>query len=297
MILSGCGRETGEVTHVIYSGYVAGYLDPCPCPEGRVGGLSRFARAVQDSLQRWKREALLIDAGEWADPYVLPGDLKNGAILEAFTVLDYDAINVCGRDLIAGREVLLQAAQVQGLPFISANLVDTQAGEKLFPPWIIRDIGGINVAVIGLGDNRPEDLHRAGLGHLEYLDYEEALTQALAEIGEKCDFIILLCDFSARIARGLGVKFPAISVIISSRDLLPTRNLNRSGPAYVLGSSRRGVRLTSFSLIRPQPDSLACRFSEQLLRDDAPTHPQIEQIISKYKAATAVLERKAGASR
>ena len=283
IIFCGCRREPGKALHAIYTGNLQGYLEPCPCPEGRVGGLSRQARASEDSLRSWGGAALILDAGVFAEPHDLPGDLKNRAILEAFAKMKYDAVNVSASDLIAGVEILRWAADSLNLPLISANLAYKKTSETVFPSWIIKEKNGKEIGIIGAGEVRPVDLKRAGIENLEFLDPETAIENVVAEIRSECDIIIVLCDFPARLARQLGVKISGIDVIISSRDLFPKTQLNRSGSAYVLGVSRKGTRMTTLDLVITADDSLTCWFHSKLLDDDVKGHPTIDRIVKAYK--------------
>ncbi|TKJ41281.1 hypothetical protein CEE37_06335 [candidate division LCP-89 bacterium B3_LCP] len=278
ILVTGCSDPVREGVLVIYSGNIAGYLEPCPCPEGRVGGLSRFGKAVADSVDTWGDHVLVIDSGEFADPDSPPGEAKNPAILAAFAEIGYDAVNLCAEDLIVGESVLYWAKDTLGLPLISANLVNIETGEKLFPGWVICEVTDQRYGIIGLGENRQEDLMRAGVGYLTYANPDSALVEAVEAISDSCDHIIVLCDFPARVARRIGVNYSDISVIISSRDLMPQGDAKRYGDSYVLGVSRKGVRITSFIL-----ESMHCRFRAKLLTEELPRHRRIEEIIRDYR--------------
>ena len=283
IIFCSCQHHTKEAVHVIYTGNLQGYLEPCPCPEGRVGGMSRQAHAVDDSLRGWGGDALILDAGVFAESNDIPGNLKNRAILEAFTRMNYDAVNVSTSDLIAGLETLRWGADSLKLPLISANLVIEETGETIFPGWIIKEKNGKRIGIIGAAEVRPMDLERARVENLAYLDPELTIEKAVAEIRPKCDFIFVLCDFPARLARQLGVKISDIDVIISSREMFPKARLNRSGSTYVLGVSRKGIRMTTLDLVITADDSLTCRFHSKLLDDDVKGHPAIDKIVKTYK--------------
>ncbi len=283
LLICSCGKKSKTDIHVIYSGNLAGYLEPCGCAEGIVGGLSRFGSAVQDSIERWDENHLLLDAGEFVEPYSSPDDPKNRAIMRALSVIRYDAINVCSRDLIAGIEMLEWARDSLGLPLISANLIVRETGETIFPGWIVKKVGEKTIGIIGLGRVSVHDFTDSIPERLTYNNPERALQKVLNQIAQKCDLIFLLCDFTAREARGLGARIPDIDVIICTRDLLPTRRINRFGSTYVLGASRKGKKLTSLTLTQLKNDSLVCQFNSKFLNDDSGNHPEIDSIIREYR--------------
>lgn len=282
-LFPGCSGEKTDQVHIIYSGHLEGYLEPCPCPEGRVGGLSRLATVSRDSLARWGGQALLLDAGVFAEAYGDGYRLKNKAILKAFALMRYDAVNVTASDLISGFENLHWASDTLGLPLISANLVYEETGARVFPGYVVRKVGEKTIGVIGLGDIRPFDIARVGVTGLKYVDPDSALRWALGEVGSECDWVVLLCDLTARAGRSLGVNFPNIDVIISSRDLMPRGEVNRFGASYVVGCSRKGARMTILTLDASSDDSLACRFSSLLLDSGVKGNGGIEELVKSYR--------------
>ena len=282
LMLLGCSRKDEEPLRVIYSGSVMGYLEPCGCSEGRVGGMARLAGAVRDSLKRWQGGALLLDAGNFAEMYSFRDDSKNRALLRAFKLMGYDAINVAAQDLMAGLPALRWAADSLSLPLISANLRSTD-GKLIFPAWTLKKVGNRTVGVIGVGAVRPLNLRLAGITSLTYSDPEEAIRKSVAEIESESDFIFLLCDLGARSARQMSITIPGIDVIISCMDLTPAREPRRFGAVCVLGTSRKGKRLTSLVLQRTWQDSLEVHFFSSLLDSTFADDPAAARLLEDYR--------------
>ncbi len=103
-----------------------------------------------------------------------------------------DAINIGGRDLAAGLDVLQERLMKQhgsDLPFISANIVDAKTGKLVFPAYRVIGVGKIKVGIFGV--MKPS----RGLDpQVEVLDPQETAIKAVSELKDKVDFIVALAD-------------------------------------------------------------------------------------------------------
>ncbi len=279
----GCSPPENNTWRVIYTGSLDGYLEPCGCKEGKVGGLARLAGGIQDSLQRWKDDALLVDAGDFAETYAFPGDPKNRFLLEAYHSMGYDAINVTAQDLICGFEVLQRAADSLGLPLISANLTVGDSTQHPLPGWVIKKVNHKAIGVIGIGSLRPLEMRLSGDPTLKFSDPEPAIRRALEQVRSQCDIVILLSDLNSRASRELAAKIPGLDVIISTLEVTPTSFIRKFGYAYVAGTSRRGKALTILTLRQILGDSLACGFSRTLLDSTFRSEAKVEKVVAEYR--------------
>ena len=279
MVLTfGCSGEEDRALHIIYSGGLVGYLEPCGCREGRVGGLARLAGAIQDSLRHWNSPALLLDAGEFAESYGSDLVAKNKTMLESFALMPYDAVNVTSRDLMAGVQNLHGAADSLHVPLISANLVDRESGQRLFPGWVIKELRGKRIGVLGVGAIRPLERIKAGAAALEFANPDSAIRGALAEMGGQCDWTILLCDLTSRVSRDLAARIPGLDIVISTSEIISKEQARKFGAAYVIGTSRKGKYLTTIGLLEGG-DSLQVKLSKALLDSTMKVDPQVEKLI------------------
>jgi 2',3'-cyclic-nucleotide 2'-phosphodiesterase (5'-nucleotidase family) len=281
--LAACGRSDKTILHVIYTGSLSGYLEPCGCKEGPVGGFARLAAGAQDSLLKWGGSGLLIEAGDFAETYLLPGDPKNRYLLQAYRTMKYDAINVTAQDLISGLKTLKWAADSLGLPLISVNLSQGDSSQRPFPGWVIKKAGGRTVGIIGAGSIRPLELRIGGDPKVTFSDPETAIRQALQELRPKCDLVILLCDLNSRASREMAVRIPGIDIIISTMEVTPTTLVHKFGHAYVIGTSRKGKALTILTLRKVSADSLACGYTRTLLDSTFRNDPKVQKVVDEYK--------------
>lgn len=269
--------------HILYSGTLYGYLEPCGCKEGRVGGVARLAAAFRDSLHRWHEHALILEAGDFAEVYTLGDSLKNRVLLQAFSEMDYHAVNITAQDLIIGRETLTWARDSLKLPLISANLVDKSSGGSFLPGWRLIRVKQHVFGILGVGAVRPLELRRSRESTFEFTDPETAVRTAITAMKPKCDRIILLTDLPARSSRRIAVQNPEIDLILSTMELEPQGNLPRFGRALTAGTSRKGRALTTIGLVMNEPeDTVSAYFTRTLLDSSFKDDPDIARLLGNY---------------
>ena len=112
-------------------------------------------------------------------------------------LMRYDALNLGSPEFMFGKEFLEQARSQVSFPYIASNLLD--GGSRI--PWtreyIIKEVGGIKVAILGVLD--PDGLtrlpDRERVKGLEAIPPEAALNRLLPEVRGKADLVILLSQF------------------------------------------------------------------------------------------------------
>ncbi len=114
--------SAGEnVLHIIYTGAMKGELEPCGCsPKTDFGGLARFAGYLQANREEIS-PYLLIDAGNFSGKDTPQGRLKTEAMLQAFKVMNYDAVALLGRENALSKEFLLPLTERYNTPAISGT--------------------------------------------------------------------------------------------------------------------------------------------------------------------------------
>ncbi|HEX8915328.1 MAG TPA: hypothetical protein VF796_23445, partial [Humisphaera sp.] len=179
-----------------------GHLGPCAeCPAGvGHGGMAKRATLLAD-LRRQHPDALLVDAGN----ALFGGDsaASSGKVIAAaLDAAGYDAVNVSFRDFRAGRADTLAALAGTKVPAVSCNVLDAATGAPLFKPFVVREVGGRKVAVIGVTDVP------AGINVLPHLKRQlagvridppaAALGRALPNARAEAEQVVLLYYGSAR---------------------------------------------------------------------------------------------------
>ncbi len=72
------------------------------------------------------------------------------------------------------------------VPYVSANIIDEASGETILPPYVIKKIDGVEVAIIGaVVKNTPKHVAPKNVVGLEFIDEAAAINRYVAELKAK----------------------------------------------------------------------------------------------------------------
>ena len=159
--------------------------------EKDLGGLARCA----SQIRAWRKQSpnnLLLDVGDVFQGTLVSWQTRGKLMIELFNKMGYDAWVLGNHEFDWGPEVVEQALNLSEMPVLAANVevdgkrVGADRDEGLFcklKPWILKEIGGEKVGVIGLTTPglsswlRPELL-----GPLRAVDPQPVLERCVAEL-------------------------------------------------------------------------------------------------------------------
>ncbi|MHB9098046.1 MAG: bifunctional UDP-sugar hydrolase/5'-nucleotidase [Syntrophales bacterium] len=167
-----------------------------------------------ESIRKGEPSVLLLDCGAVFDDQKDTAELQ----LQAMELMGYDALNLGVPEFNFGKKFLEQARSHVSFPYIASNLL--YDGGRL--PWtreyIIKDVGGIKVAILGVlnPDGLAQLPDQEQVKGLEALPAEAALNRLLPEVRGKADLVILLSQFDVEKTLALVKAVKGVDVAISS---------------------------------------------------------------------------------
>jgi len=159
--------------------------------------------------------------------------LQAKGLLQGYEKIGCDALNVGGFDLAAGKEFLMSLSEGSSIPFISANLTDTN-DNLLFPAQVIIERSGFKIGVTGFSDLIPQHID-----DVKKRPYVESVNKVIAEMKSAVDYVVLLANVERKKVNGLVANFPDADYIFISRDTQRTRPTIKQvdGGPYVYSTS------------------------------------------------------------
>jgi len=134
-----------------------GNLDPIDYytnkPDNR--GLAKIATLVK-AVRREQPNVVLIDSGDTiqGSPLESLHARKNNQppdpMMLAMNALKYDAMTVGNHEYNFGLKVLEKARSEAQFPWLSANTYDSATGQTHYKPYLIKDVGGVKLGILGL---------------------------------------------------------------------------------------------------------------------------------------------------
>ena len=211
---SGGEKPSAPGITLVYGSELGGYLEPCHCTDGMIGGLARRARFLQDLRARAVSPVVAVEGGNVIRDASLQSLIKLTAILDCLAMMGYQALAVGGRDVGVGPSSFVERfagmSVAEPVPMVCANL---RAGELegMLREALTIDAGGLKVLVTGLVS---PDLV-AGVAGVEALD-PVAAARRFADT--PADIKILLASAVADTCRAWAGELPFFDVVIGGLD-------------------------------------------------------------------------------
>ena len=212
--------ESGPNLTLLISGEELGYLEPCGCAEGQLGGFSRRDSVIQQLVVKGKT-LVPVANGDLIDDASRQSELKAEIGFAGLKEMGYVAYNVGERDLLLGIERLKYLQGASEIPFLSANLFHGE--NRVFQPFVIHtaNLHGnqIQVAIIGvLSQSFEVQVENAEVG-LRLEDPVVVLGELVEELDQAADCIVLLAHADLAESEGLASAFPQIDVVVSGHEI------------------------------------------------------------------------------
>ena len=199
-------------------------------------------------------DPLILDAG---DLFFTTPDLHDSnrvsekyrasVILMGYEQIGCDAINVGQYEFGGGEQFLIETASTTQIPFISANLINTQTNQLLFNPYIIIEREGLKIAVIGLTNLLPKTIK-----NIRANDYITVGKSMIKKVKDNVDIIVMLVNANRADQKTLTKEFKEANLIFTSGSTSLTRpmmNQPEKGPyLFSTGRESRYLNVTDISL-------------------------------------------------
>ena len=215
---------------LVVSGEMDGYLEPCGCTGGQLGGLIRR----YDFVERLKGQDwpfALIDLGSLVkDPAGARGGfeqakLKYGIALKALSTFKYNAIALSADDMKVGvGEAMAQFLNNLAEPtkIVAANVTPGAGFETIIQPSLIVEAGKLKLGVTAVVD--PESIAKLNDPDKDELlptvkRPDDVLPAVFADLDGKSDYQILMVQAPPEEAKRLASAYPGFDVVVSTSSL------------------------------------------------------------------------------
>ena len=242
------GEDAAELP-LLFTGDVLGSFEPCRCDDQPFGGIAQRAFAVSEQRQAHP-DLLVLDAGNLlfrsliaigsdADAWRKVAAL---VLVDAYSLMDVDAVNVGPHDLAAGLDYLERLQRRATFPFLSTNLLDAETGVPIFTPVLTVDRDDTKVAIIGLLPGEME-----GRGYSTSDPVKTARDAARKAREQGAEQVVALSslglDESARLAR----RVRDLDVVLVAGDRMRTDPPRSARDTLLVSSGSRGKYLVVLS--------------------------------------------------
>jgi hypothetical protein len=280
-LAAGCGRTPPAPPlelPIYFTCDTRGRLEPCGCFAGQYGGLTRL-KTVLDA--ETPANALRLDVGDAIGGHEDYDLIEYRYVLRAFAAMNYDALNIGGREAQFTAAQLREAGKNSPVPILSANLLDQGTGRPLFDSYRLVRRGSIRVAIIGVLDPRAAENPGAGL---QVGGMEAAVQRCLDELRGKADLIVLLAFADEATLARLAQEFYECQVILGGKVRQPAQQLQQENRSLVYFVTNESRALGILRLRLARGAALTAAGNEiRFLYDTIPQDPSLRQLMQSYR--------------
>jgi len=129
---------------------------------------------------------------------------------------DCIASTIGAGDLMLGVDYVLARAAGNGLPLVSANVMDEETGKPVTEEYLVVKRGGIAFGITGVADPTKEIRLKSDVGTagVTIVDAKEALARVVPEIRKKADFVVLLAQLGQAGAKAVVTEVEGIDFVV-----------------------------------------------------------------------------------
>ncbi|MCW5964749.1 MAG: bifunctional metallophosphatase/5'-nucleotidase [Bryobacterales bacterium] len=300
-VVSQLGRAQGDSTTrrltILHTNDIHARFSPSR--EG-VGGLAYLATAIKQERTR-AAHSLYLDAGDFVQGSPVSSLYEGVPVYEVMNLLEPDAVAMGNHEFDYGWQRVYDYLAYAQYPLFCANLVNQQGLLFTPPPYLIRDLNGVRIAIIALMTPRlPELTYASNLGPWRVLPLAETLRHYIQVARERDGaqmFIALTHIFPAEEAALLH-EVPEAHLIISGHDHGGMREILRDGNRMVVRTRPFTAELGRIEL---QFDTASQRVTEidwariPVNTSDFQPDPVVDREVQKWEArVSAVVDGEIG---
>ncbi|MCR5004058.1 MAG: metallophosphoesterase [Bacteroidales bacterium] len=197
VLLSVCVASAQNSRHltVLHVNDTHSHIDPERGGESRGHGGVIERAAIVDSVRKadGKRNVLLLHAGDFSQGTSYFTLLKGDVEISLLNAMKYDCIALGNHEFDNGVDELGRRLGNLKMPVVCANYDFSRCAlGKYVKPYVIIRRAGVRIGIIGLLTDVSTVVAHDIAEQFKYIDPAESVNRYVAEIKDKCDYIIVL---------------------------------------------------------------------------------------------------------
>jgi len=240
---------------ILHSNDIHGHLTPWQGWEGdlkgkTVGGLGRLAGAIAQVRRDVGSDVLLLDAGDLFGDTMIADLTQGKALISALNSLDYDALTIGNHEPDFGTEALRVRMSDAKFPTVAANLVERTSGKLFTKPYVIKNVGGVSVGVLGLAYPKTAWTTAAkNVAEVEFQDPIEAVKTYLPKMrDEGAEVAVVLSHLGLGGDKQLARAIEGIDVIVGGHSHNRMEQAEQVGGTLIVQAGAHGSDLGRLDL-------------------------------------------------
>lgn len=209
-----CAPAAAEIRPVtiLHTNDLHAHLSPL---ENGHGGFAYLASAIRHEREGCK-ECILLNAGDMVQGTPVSTIFHGLPIFEVANLLGFDVSTLGNHDFDYGWMQARKFIRTAKYPMVTSNVVDSKGNLFTEKPYVILNVNGVRVAVIGAMTETLKELTTPNLlGEWHTTSLLAAAHKYAAEVKDESDVIVLLAHIAPEEERKVLEQVPEISVTVS----------------------------------------------------------------------------------
>lgn len=245
-----------------------------PSGSGSEVGGSAKAAWLFDEAERRNPNTLILDGGDSPYNTDLANMSQGQSSVDVMNAQGYDATVLGNHDFDYAFDNLLSLAERAEYAMLSANTYwkDGTYPEQ-FAPYIVKEVGGLNVAIVGLTDDGSKaTTHYSNTQDIDFHDHWEVGQQVVDQANEEADLVIMLAHLHGA-NNEVPTRIDGIDMEVGGGNDTFGRPLNIEG-TVVINPGGVGTCVNQTNLNVKDGELLGYTFNQIILSSDVPEDPR-----------------------
>jgi 2',3'-cyclic-nucleotide 2'-phosphodiesterase (5'-nucleotidase family) len=246
--------------------------------EEEQGGLAYLAQRVEEL--RAEKPTLLVAAGDMIQGNNWANLFQGKSSVEAMNAMKFDAVVVGNHEFDFGQAILKERIGEANFPFLGANV----AGIPLLKPYVIKNLNGLSIAVIGVvtGDT-PTTTHPKNVSGLQFSSPVDTVEKYVRELRSKNDIIVVLSHIGFSADMELAKKVEGIDVIVGGHSHTKVAKPAVVGKTRILQAFEHGKVLGVLDLTVKNGSIVQADSRLEPISPDGKENREVGSIVAKYQ--------------
>ena len=273
-----------KVVTILTTTDIHGHISPYK-PSGAtypVGAMAKMANIVEATRAK-QPNTLLVDVGDAPYNTNVANLFEGRPVIEIMNLMGYDAMAIGNHDFDFPFDIMERNAGLAKFPFLSANTYYKGEYPAFLKPYIIKEVDGIKIAIIGLTDDESAwYTHPRNVAGITFKDNFEAAKETVDAVKDKADVVIALAhlhgdnnNLSKNVA-GFDLVFGGGTDIVAYPE--------RIGDSWLLSSGKHGELISQTNMNFINDNLVGFTFSHIFMTENLEDNETVVQLATKYEA-------------
>ena len=277
---------------ILHTSDIHGRLEPITyknMPD--VGGAARHSFYFS-KIRQENKNTLILDSGDIFQGSIYYQMFKGKLTADILKILKYDAIALGNHEFDRGVKELKTLIKKSKTQFLSANIeFSDKELQKLVKPYIIKEIEGRKILIIGITTPRLKNLSNSdGVTIYEPI----SIVREIISENDNTDAIIVISHCGYELDKQLALENPKIDIILGGHDHLLFEKPVYTNNVPIINSGEFGIYVSNAKYNIPAKlgeQNQITSFSNILINNDIPSDKTIEKKIQKANKKIEKLKR------